>query len=196
VLFYICFSKIVPWCNWLTRLTLDQKSLGSSPSGTAYQSIPARSSSGLGRRPLKAEITGSNPVRATKTGEQFCSPFIFKFPFKMKRYDKHIFICENKRPETDPRGCCADKNSLAVRELFKNRIKQLGLNINVRANAAGCLDACEHGATIVIYPEQIWYGNVTIEDVEEILQEHIIKNIPVDRLKIKDEKFNRDEPKI
>ena len=114
----------------------------------------------------------------------------------MKRYDKHIFICENKRPEADPRGCCADKNSPAVRELFKRRIKQLGLNINVRANAAGCLDACEPGATLVIYPEQIWYGKVTIEDVEEILQEHIIKNIPVERLKIRDEKFNRDETKI
>ena len=91
----------------------------------------------------------------------------------MKRFEKHLFICENKRPEGHPRGCCADKNSPAVRELFKNRIKQIGLNINVRANAAGCLDACEHGATIVIYPEQIWYGNVTIEDVEEILQERI-----------------------
>ena len=114
----------------------------------------------------------------------------------MKRYEKHIFICENKRPGEEPRGCCADKNSLAVRDLFKKRIKQLGLNIRIRVNAAGCLDACEHGATIVIYPDQIWYGKVTVEDVEEILQNHIIKNVPVDRLKIKDEKFNRDETKI
>jgi len=114
----------------------------------------------------------------------------------MKRYDKHIFICENKRPKEDARGCCADKNSLAVRELFKKRIKELGLNKSVRANSAGCLDACEHGTTVVIYPEQIWYGKVTPEDVEEILQNHIIKNIPVERLKIKDEKFNRYETKI
>jgi (2Fe-2S) ferredoxin len=114
----------------------------------------------------------------------------------MKRYNKHIFICENKRPEDDPRGCCANNNSPLVREIFKKRIKELNLNKTVRANAAGCLDACEHGVTIVIYPEQIWYGNVTPEDVEEIIQSHIKKNIPVERLKIKDKKFSRDEIKI
>jgi (2Fe-2S) ferredoxin len=111
----------------------------------------------------------------------------------MKRYDKHIFICENKRPSDDPRGCCSDKNSQAVRELFKMRIKELKLNLIVRANAAGCLDACEYGTTVVIYPEQIWYGKVTPTDVEEIIQNHIIKNIPVGRLRINDKKFNRDE---
>ena len=114
----------------------------------------------------------------------------------MKRFEKHIFICENKRPEGHPRGCCAEKNSPEIKELFKKRIKELGLNTDVRANSAGCLDACEHGVTVVVYPEQIWYGKVTIADVEEIIQEHIIKNSPIERLKIKDEKFNRDEIKI
>jgi (2Fe-2S) ferredoxin len=113
----------------------------------------------------------------------------------MKRFEKHIFICENKRPEGHPRGCCAEKGSSEIKELFKKRIKDLGLNTNVRANSAGCLDACEHGVTVLVYPEQIWYGKVTITDVEEIIQEHIIKNIPVVRLKITDEKFNRDEIK-
>jgi (2Fe-2S) ferredoxin len=104
----------------------------------------------------------------------------------MKRFEKHIFVCENKRPDGHPRGCCAEKNSPEVRELFKQRIKELRLNTTVRANAAGCLDFCEHGVTVVVYPEQIWYGKVTIDDVEEIIQEHIIKNIPVKRLQIKD----------
>jgi len=63
----------------------------------------------------------------------------------------------------------------------------------MRSNAAGCLDACEHGVTVVIYPEQIWYGNVTVDDVEEIIQDHLIKNSPVERLKIQDEKFNKDK---
>ena len=114
----------------------------------------------------------------------------------MNRFEKHIFICENKRPEGHPRGCCAEKNSPEIKELLKKRIKELGLNASVRANSAGCLDACEHGITIVIYPEQIWYGKVTADDVEEILQEHILKNIPVERLKIRDEKYNRDEIKF
>jgi (2Fe-2S) ferredoxin len=114
----------------------------------------------------------------------------------MKRFEKHIFICENKRPDNHLRGCCSAKNSAAVKELFKKRLKELGLNTNVRANTAGCLDACEHGVTMVIYPEQIWYGRVTTDDVEEIIQQHLIKNIPVERLKIKDAKFNRDEAKV
>ena|SRR3989304_4620734 len=114
----------------------------------------------------------------------------------MKRFEKHIFICENKRPEGHPRGCCSEKGSPKVRELFKRRIKELGLNSTVRVNSAGCLDACEYGVTVVVYPEQIWYGKVTVADVEEIIQGHIVKNIPVERLKITDEKFNRDEIKI
>jgi (2Fe-2S) ferredoxin len=111
----------------------------------------------------------------------------------MKRFDKHIFVCENKRPEGHPKGCCADKNSLEVRALFKKRLKELGLNTSVRANASGCLDACEYGVTVLIYPEQVWYGGVTINDVEEIVQKHILKNIPVERLKIKDKRFNKDQ---
>jgi len=114
----------------------------------------------------------------------------------VKRFEKHIFVCENKRPEGHPKGCCADKNSLEVRELFKKRLKELGISSSVRANAAGCLDACEHGVTVLVYPEQIWYGGVTIDDVEEILQSHILKNLPVERLKIKNEKFNKDEKKF
>ena len=109
----------------------------------------------------------------------------------MKRFDKHIFVCENKRPDGHPRGCCADKNSAQIRNEFKKRIKELGLITSVRANAAGCLDACEYGVTVVVYPEQIWYGDVNINEVEEIIQEHVVRNNPVDRLKIKDEKYNR-----
>jgi (2Fe-2S) ferredoxin len=114
----------------------------------------------------------------------------------MKRFEKHIFVCENKRPEGHPKGCCADKNSLEIRSLFKKRLKELGLSTQIRANASGCLDACEHGVTVVVYPEQVWYGRVTIDDVEEIIQQHLINNSPIDRLKIKDQKFNKDENKI
>jgi (2Fe-2S) ferredoxin len=114
----------------------------------------------------------------------------------MKRFSKHIFICENKRPDGHPRGCCLDKGSAQVKEKFKTRLKELGLNSDVRANSAGCLDACEHGITVLVYPEQVWYGKVTFDDVEDIIQSHIIKNIPVDRLKIKEPLFNKDEIKL
>ncbi|MBU2492645.1 MAG: (2Fe-2S) ferredoxin domain-containing protein [Bacteroidetes bacterium] len=110
----------------------------------------------------------------------------------MKRFEKHIFICENKREEGHPRGCCLDKGSAELKELFKKRLGELGLKSMVRANTSGCLDACEFGPAVVIYPEQTWYGGVTKDDVEEIIQDHIIKNSPVERLKIIDKRFNRD----
>ena len=111
----------------------------------------------------------------------------------MKRFEKHIFVCENKRPDGHPKGCCADKNGVEIRALFKKRLKELGLSPSIRANASGCLDACEHGATVLVYPEQIWYGGVTLDDVEQIIEEHLVNNKPVERLKIKDKKFNKDE---
>lgn len=110
----------------------------------------------------------------------------------MQRYKKHIFVCENKRPEGHPRGCCAEKGSVEIRELFKKRLKELGLNSEIRANAAGCLDACEFGVSVVVYPEQIWYGGVKYDDIEEIIQSHFINDKPVERLLIKDKRYNKD----
>jgi (2Fe-2S) ferredoxin len=110
----------------------------------------------------------------------------------MKRYEKHLFICENKRGDDDPKGCCANKNSQKIKEQFKKRIAELGLNKDVRVNSSGCLGACEFGPSIVVYPEQIWYGGVTIDDVEEIIESHIIKNKPVERLFIHDPRYNKD----
>lgn len=110
----------------------------------------------------------------------------------MKRFEKHIFVCENVRPQNHPRGCCSEKGSLQLRDYLKKRIKELGINSDIRVNSSGCLDACEFGASIVIYPEQIWYGGVSMENVEEIIQSHLIQNHPVERLLIKDACFNRD----
>lgn len=107
----------------------------------------------------------------------------------MPRFEKHLFICENKREAGHPRGCCFDKNAAKVKEKFKMRIKELGLNSRMRANTSGCLDACEYGVTVVVYPEQVWYGGVTVDDVEEIVQNHLINNRPLERLMIKDKRF-------
>lgn len=111
----------------------------------------------------------------------------------MKRYEKHIFVCENKRPADDPRGCCSAKGSIEIKAKMKERVKQLGLKPIVRVNSSGCLDACEFGPSIVVYPEEIWYSHVTIDDVEEIIQSHIINNKPVERLLNKHPKYNQDK---
>lgn len=98
-------------------------------------------------------------------------------------YKKHLFICTNNR-DNDPQSSCRIKGGVEVHKRFKERLKELGLSNEVRANQAGCLDACAQGVTMVIYPEQIWYGGVKVEDVDEIIQKSVIGNQVVERLKI------------
>ncbi len=102
----------------------------------------------------------------------------------MPPFERHLFICTNVRPPGHAKGCCSEKGSEAVREAFKERVAKLGLKGSVRANAAGCLDACEHGISVVVYPENVWYGRVTLQDVDEIVEEHLVNGRPVERLRI------------
>lgn len=108
----------------------------------------------------------------------------------MPRFEKHIFICENKRDEDNPRGSCFNNGSADLKPIFQKRLKELGVSHKIRANGSGCLDACEFGPVVLVYPEQVWYGGVCKDDVEEIIQSHILNNKPVERLMIKEKKFN------
>lgn len=102
------------------------------------------------------------------------------------RFQRHLFVCENRRPDDHPRGCCAGRGGVQLREAFKSEVRRRGLQDKVRVNSAGCLDACEHGPTLVVYPEGIWYGGVSLEDVPEIVERHLLGGEPVDRLRIRD----------
>lgn len=101
------------------------------------------------------------------------------------RFERHVFICCNQREAGHPRGCCAEKGSEAVRAEFKRLIAANGLKDRVRANLAGCLDHCEHGVTVVVYPEQVWYGFVSVTDVAEIVSQYLLNGRPVGRLALK-----------
>jgi (2Fe-2S) ferredoxin len=96
-------------------------------------------------------------------------------------YSRHVFCCTNTRPPGHPRGSCSDKGSEKLRNYLKARAKEAGLG-DVRINAAGCLDRCELGPTMVIYPEGVWYTYRTTEDLDEILQRHLIEGGRVTRL--------------
>lgn len=96
-------------------------------------------------------------------------------------YEAHVFCCVNERPEGHPRGCCKKKGAEALRNYMKVRAKELGLK-DVRINQSGCLDRCELGPTLVIYPEGIWYSYSSIAEAEEILQTHLIGGKRVERL--------------
>src|SRR6266436_6301640 len=86
-------------------------------------------------------------------------------------YRTHIFCCTNTRPPGHPRGCCSEKGSEKLRNYMKVRAKELGI-VDTRVNAAGCLDRCELGPTMVIYPEGVWYGYRNTADIDEILETH------------------------
>ena len=101
------------------------------------------------------------------------------------RFRHHVFVCENVRPADDPRGSCGAKGSPSIRAALKAELARRGLKKQVRANAAGCLDACSEGPSMVVYPEGVWYGHVRPEDVPEIVESHLVNGVPVERLRLR-----------
>lgn len=99
-------------------------------------------------------------------------------------FQHHVFFCINERD--DGRACCADRNAQALQEYAKKRLKTLNMNGpgKIRINKAGCLDRCEEGPVLVVYPEGIWYTYIDEEDIDEIVDSHLIAGKPVERLKI------------
>jgi (2Fe-2S) ferredoxin len=111
----------------------------------------------------------------------------------MAKYERHIFICTNQRDASSPRGCCDPAGKAEFQKLFKDKIAERGLKGRVRANKSGCLDQCEHGQTVVVYPDTVWYGRVKAEDIDEIIESHIIGGKPVERLVLPEECINTKE---
>lgn len=105
----------------------------------------------------------------------------------MYKYKKHIFVCENIREEGSLKPSCARHGGSEIKNKFKSRLSELGLSSIIRTNSAGCLGACKHGPVAVVYPQGTWYGKLTLDNVEEIIQSDLINGIVVEELEIKDE---------
>ncbi len=108
----------------------------------------------------------------------------------MPNFERHAFVCTNTRQPGHQRGCCSAKQAEQIREAMKAAVNQRGLKGKVRVNSAGCLDQCEHGPTIVVYPEAVWYGFVTPGDVNEIVESHLVNGQPVERLRLPESCLN------
>lgn len=93
-----------------------------------------------------------------------------------------MFVCTNERPPDHPKGCCKAKGGVEVRDTLKKALAARGISKVVRANNAGCLDQCANGVSVVVYPEQVWYGHVTVEDIPEIVDKHLVGGEVVERL--------------
>ncbi|MBK1693201.1 2Fe-2S ferredoxin [Chromatium weissei] len=105
----------------------------------------------------------------------------------MSFYHHHVFFCINQREAGRP--CCGLANAAVLRDYFKQRVKAMKL-VKVRVNTAGCLNRCALGPVIVIYPEAVWYRYATMNDLEEILHEHLVHGRVVERLQLPDSGVN------
>lgn len=102
----------------------------------------------------------------------------------MSYYRYHVFFCCNQREPGE--ACCQNHQADELRNYAKDRVKALGLagEGKVRINKAGCLDRCDDGPVIVVYPEEVWYTYVDKHDIDEIVEEHLKHGRIVERLRI------------
>ncbi len=99
-------------------------------------------------------------------------------------YHYHVFVCTNERESGHRRGCCASRGGLDVLARFKEEVIKAGLLATVRAQKAGCMETCEEGVSVVVYPEGVWYGRVQPEQVPEIVESHLKNGKPVDKYRL------------
>ncbi len=108
----------------------------------------------------------------------------------MPAFERHVFVCCNARPEGAPRPSCTSNRTSDLHAELQQRVRAAGLGGKVRINKSGCLDQCEHGPMVVVYPEAVWYGNVQPRDAAAIVDEHLVAGRPVERLRIAEECLN------
>jgi (2Fe-2S) ferredoxin len=99
------------------------------------------------------------------------------------KFKKHVFICTNQKDA--PKKSCGTEHGLELVEAFKKELTARGLQKEIRAQRAGCLDACAFGPALVVYPEGTYYGNVQPADVPELVEKHLVGNEVVERLELK-----------
>ena len=100
----------------------------------------------------------------------------------MSYYERHVFFCCNLREGGET--CCAGMGAVELRDYAKRRVKELGMSGEgkVRINMAGCLDRCDEGPCMVVYPDAVWYTYVDRSDIDEIIDEHLKHGRVVRRL--------------
>lgn len=97
-------------------------------------------------------------------------------------YEKHVFICTNDKDA--PKKCCGSAHGMDLVNAMKEALAQTCSNKKIRIQRAGCLDVCGKGPAMVVYPEGVFYGNVQKEDLNEIVENHLLKDEIVNRLQI------------
>lgn len=102
----------------------------------------------------------------------------------MNKPKKHIFVCTSSRITGQQKGFCHTKDGVEIVSAFMEEIEDRDLGGEVFVSNTGCFGLCEKGPIVVVYPDNVWYGSVTPDDVEEIMEEHIEGGNVVKRLEI------------
>jgi len=84
----------------------------------------------------------------------------------MGQYRRHVFVCTHGE-------YCPFDGSAEVLRLLKEAVAARGLKSEIRVNKSGCFNQCGHGPMVVFYPEDVWYGQVTPDKVNRIVEEHL-----------------------
>lgn len=100
----------------------------------------------------------------------------------MSKFRQHFFVCINARPPF-AKPSCSPRDSNQILMMLKEEIEKHGLLEEVKVTSCGCLGPCEDGPILVVYPEATWYKGVRPEDVAEIVENHVLNNKPIERLR-------------
>ncbi|HOH69929.1 MAG TPA: NAD(P)H-dependent oxidoreductase subunit E, partial [Sedimentibacter sp.] len=85
----------------------------------------------------------------------------------MKIFRSHVLVCGGTG--------CSSSNSALIREKFIEKIKEVNLDNEVQVIGTGCFGLCEVGPVVIIYPEGSFYARMTVDRVDEIVEEHLLK---------------------
>ena len=98
----------------------------------------------------------------------------------------HIVICTNTRPPGHPKGSCGEKGAQNVTMKFSEELEKRNLFGRVMFTGSTCAGLCSAGPIVIVYPDAVWYQGVGPDNVNEIIEEHILKGKPVEKLVIPD----------
>ncbi len=90
-------------------------------------------------------------------------------------FERHVLVCVNGK-------VCPEQGSREVRDALRVQTRERFGQSAVRVNKTGCMAQCGHGPMVVVYPDNVWYAGVTVEDVPDIIEHHLVHGAPVERL--------------